>query len=281
MGEMNSPIFFRRKMMKKSLLVLFLILVMSLASVGTVQAITGGVKDGNAHPYVGLLIFTDGTDYWSCSGSLIAPQVVLTAGHCTDGAIQTWVTFDTHVERGTLSLVNWLASDPFITGTAHTEPDFCLGCGKGAIRFDSHDVGIVTLDDPADVGQYAVLPEEGYADTLPMNTSIDLVGYGVQTRVVGGGQPYWAGTFDRYFAPANLIASEDRLSGEYIKLSANPGKGKGGTCFGDSGGPDLKGGTNIVLAVNSFVNNGNCTGVTYSNRIDLSYALEFINSFMP
>jgi hypothetical protein len=40
------------------------------------------------------------------------------------------------------------------------------------------------------------------------------------------------------------------------------------------------GGTNTLLAVNSYVTNGNCAGVTYSNRIDLPYALDFIQSFM-
>ena len=83
----------------------------------------------------------------------------------------------------------------------------------------------------------------------------------------------------RYYAPTKLVASNHVHSDEYIKLTANPAQGKGGTCFGDSGGPDLRGRTNIIVAVNSYVTNMNCTGVTYSNRIDTEYALEFINEF--
>ncbi|HEY2905999.1 MAG TPA: trypsin-like serine protease, partial [Vicinamibacterales bacterium] len=70
----------------------------------------------------------------------------------------------------------------------------------------------------------------------------------------------------------------DVLSREFIKLTANPAQGKGGTCFGDSGGPDLLGGTDIVLGVNSFVTNTNCAGVTYSQRVDLADILAFISS---
>jgi hypothetical protein len=60
----------------------------------------------------------------------------------------------------------------------------------------------------------------------------------------------------------------------------NPGGGSGGTCFGDSGGPDLLGDTDIVLGVNSYVTNVNCAGVGYSFRIDTPEVLAWINSFL-
>jgi hypothetical protein len=80
--------------------------------------------------------------------------------------------------------------------------------------------------------------------------------------------------FTRFFAPSTLVASNNSISDEFIKYHLN----KGGACFGDSGGPDLLGGTNIVLADNSFVTNGQCNGVGYSYRIDTAQALGFINS---
>ena len=62
-------------------------------------------------------------------------------------------------------------------------------------------------------------------------------------------------------------------SSEFIKLHAN----KGGICFGDSGGPDLLGGTNVVIGINSFVLNDVCSGHTNSYRADTAQALDWIN----
>ncbi len=80
------------------------------------------------------------------------------------------------------------------------------------------------------------------------------------------------------FAPAEVIQSNDAISAEYLKVSQNEAQGKGGTCFGDSGGPVLYGDT--ILAVTSFGSNSNCAGVGYYNRVDTPDALDFINSLL-
>ena len=72
------------------------------------------------------------------------------------------------------------------------------------------------------------------------------------------------------------------LSSQVLKLAENQkdSRAGGGSCFGDSGGPDLLGGTSTVLGVNSYVTNWNCAGVGYSQRIDIPEVLDWINSFM-
>ena len=75
--------------MKKTIVTFIIFLALVLGTAGVASAITNGVPDGDNHPYVGLLVFdvAPGTPGWRCSGALIAPNVVLTAGHCTDGAV--------------------------------------------------------------------------------------------------------------------------------------------------------------------------------------------------
>jgi hypothetical protein len=284
---------------KKTLTVAVALLILVLGTAGIAGAITNGEPDNGRHPYVGLLVFdyAPGAPGWRCSGALIAPDVVLTAGHCTDGAVAARIWFDEDVTYDNIPFPLYPYGGPgsgAIEGTPYTNPKYRseenpYGGGNGLPAFSYRDVGIVVLDEPVDVGGTAELPEAGLIDTLKNKTDVDLVGYGVQVQAqIPGNQlpqppPYnrWTGPRVRLYAPSQVVSGNFVFSPEYLRLSMNPGGGSGGTCFGDSGGPDLLGGTDTVLAVNSFVTNINCSGVGYSSRVDIPEVLDWITGFLP
>lgn len=264
--------------MRKSAIVLAILALLAFAA--PASAITNGEPDAGRHPYVGLAVFDVlGTPSHRCSASLLTPTVVLTAGHCTVGTSAARIWFDELVQ-GTYPISGPTSYD----GTPYTHPDFCNPCAGGLPGFAKFDVGIIVLSEPVPtsvVNTYADLPAEGLVETLPNKAPLDFVGYGVNQRFVGGGPPVWGGPRVRLFATGELIAPSKYVHADWvIKYTLNPGEGKGGTCFGDSGGPDLLAGTDTVIAVNSYVTNGNCAGVGYSSRIDRGETLVWIESFL-
>lgn len=107
------------------------------------------------------------------------------------------------------------------------------------------------------------------------------MGYGVQNQLHGGGPAVWSGLRVRLYTPSELASGEFVHSNLFLRLALNPGGGSGGMCYGDSGGPDLLRGTNVVLAVNSYGTNSNCSGVGYASRIDIPEVLNWINGSHP
>src|SRR3954453_2569101 len=61
-------------------------LLLGAVVVGPVSAIRNGTIDGDDHPEVGLMTAhaANGDFLWRCTGTLIAPRVMLLAGHCTE-----------------------------------------------------------------------------------------------------------------------------------------------------------------------------------------------------
>jgi len=279
---------------QKSFVVVAALLVLVLGTGGIAGAITNGQLDEGDHPYVGLLVFDDapGQPAWRCSGALISPDVVLTAGHCTDGAVaaRVWFYEDVTYDNVPYPLYPYGGSGSgAIEGTPYTNPDYRsadnpYGGGNGLPAFSYRDIGVVVLSEPVYMDQYAALPAAGLVDTLKNKTAVDFVGYGVQEQIMAyPGQPprsRWTGLRIRLFAPSELVSGKFVHSADYMRLALNPGGGSGGTCFGDSGGPDLLGGTNTVLAVNSYVTNVNCSGVGYSARVDVPEILAWIEGFL-
>lgn len=253
-------------------------LVISPCLIGNAMAITNGVPDGDTHPYVGLIVFFDGdpmdpsVSAWFCTGFLISPTVMVCAGHCTYGAVYAGYFFDPAITPGTIP-------DKWAIGI-HTHPDFKIFESPTLKGWISHDVGVIILSKSIELDDYASLPEANTINALPMKQDIDLIGYGVNFRARGGGQPVWVGGGTRMQASAQLINSRHAMSDEFVRMTQNPGQDKGGTSFGDSGGPALLAGTDTVIALTSWGTNYNSAGVGYYTRLDLQGILTWINGFL-
>ena len=247
-------------------------------------AVTNGMPDGGNHPYVGLMVAddADGNPLWRCTGTLLSPTVFLTAGHCTQTpAARATIWFAEDVEAtpdyGTP------AGYPFegdVDGTTYTHPLY------NPNAFFLYDLGVVVLDEPVVMSEYGSLPDLGVLDGIrgpAKKAALEAVGYGVQVinpvRYVG--QRY------RLAAYLDILNTEGVFGvpkGTSVAVSGSGVGGDssstGGTCFGDSGGPQFLAGTNVVAAVTSFGINGNCAGTGGGYRIDQQDDLDWLAGFL-
>jgi hypothetical protein len=268
------------------------------------RAITGNYVKDVEHPFVGLAVFYDenGEFLWRCSGSLLTPIVFLTAGHCTapDGAdvptsARVYLQQDAGANYDPVTEV-----DP-ITGYPETCADTTLGkvCATsdelhnyGFNDFegfpDNKDLGLVILDQPITVSEYGALAGVGTLDPLAtrrgqQNLTFTVSGYGV-TDAREHPASRALSFRERLMAQVKLVNLRSaQTKGFNLQTSANAGGGRGGACYGDSGGPVFLGGTssNLIVSVTSFGNSPWCTGVDFSYRVDTAEALAWIQATVP
>jgi hypothetical protein len=258
--------------MKRALVVLLSVLAVMSALALPVLAINFGTPDGGEHPYVGTVIFTsDGEDLYQCSGTLIAPDVFLTAGHCAVDATWAWVTFAESPDYANFP-------DGWLTGHGVAHPDF----GDFALP-NTNDVGVILLDRSVAMPTYGVLAPLGYLDSYKnklglQDTRFEPVGYGVNSY-----KPVFEWVGDRYKGEQRIINLVNALADGYnVMLTNNPGKGNGvgGTCSGDSGGPILVNNSNMIIGINSFGMAPWCKGNDYAYRADILNTYEFLDQFV-
>jgi hypothetical protein len=164
-----------------------------------------------------------------------------------------------------------LNSAAYPCSTSHTLIEYGFN-GLKKFGSDNKDVGLLILDNPINLPHYASLAAAASVDTLPTGAGVTYTGYGVSDE-----KPAVVSFRERLMASGFIINAHNKAaSGFNIQLSANPGNGQGGTCFGDSGGPPLYDSTDIVLGVNSFVKNLQCAGQSFAYRTDQQAVLNWI-----
>jgi hypothetical protein len=241
-------------------------LTAALALVAASGAITYGVPDGNGHPEVGELLaaqaYSDGT-WVTCSGTLIAPKVFLTAAHC-EGASRVAVSFDSVYEPGK-STTYW--------GTWVADPEFAKAQG------DPHDLAVVLLEKAVKGIAPARLPAAGSLANLAGDQQFTSVGFGAQLVTSGPGGKVRLYADVRYVATGTL----NSITPSWLRISQNPSTGNGGTCNGDSGGPNFLGagaGETNILAATTITGDTYCRSTNVDYRLDTASAREFLGRFV-
>jgi trypsin len=278
--------------MRRTVALVLAALAVSLGTVGTAWAITGGELDGDAHPNVAMIVFYQPDGRFRCSATLVSPTVLVTAAHCTDGVLgKTIVTFDSVAPATSpraaddtgdgISEVGYAAPVAgWFTGTPHAHP---LWDGELQLN-DLHDAGVVVLDEPYDGATPATLPPRNYLDGLANGKgglnkeTFTLVGYGVffEKPAEGPQKPISISDRTRRF----VDAVGQNVTSQTLKLAENEkdSRAGGGSCFGDSGGPVFHNG--LLVGDTSFGASQFCRSFGGYYRLDTDDARSFLDDYV-
>ena len=246
--------------MRRSLFALIVFAVLAWAA--PAQAITNGVPDGNRHPNVGGLVspeqYSDGS-WLYCSGTLISPTVFLTAAHCAEDGERVEVTFDPAYEDG----------DKTYAGTFHADPAY------SQTQSDPHDIAVVVFDKPVKGITPATLPAAGSLSGLSGSQTFTSVGYGAYEVTNGPGGHQFLYDDVRMVATGTL----NSINPAWLRISMNPATGNGGTCYGDSGGPNFLGDTGTIAAI-TITGDAICRSTNVVYRLDTEAARAFLSQYV-
>ena len=250
------------------------------------QAIVGGRPDGDDHPAAGMMaIEHDGiTEAW-CSAWYAGAHrsdpgtgVVVTAGHClADLAELGFAPSDITVTFDTGAHWEWIESERVTpaVGVSTWHPAFAYDYALS----DDEDYGVVLLEDPVPALTAMKLPAARMLDDLSSRGGLagslwDSVGYGFTASFKRG--PV------RYEPPPARMLAVSRFAGltkTELGLLGNPDAGFSTGCYGDSGGPVLPHGSDIVVGMTAG-GDPLCRAKATPTRLDIPIARAFFRDHL-
>lgn len=238
----------------------------------------GQIADPDEFTNVGVLRFIDTQTgvRWRCTGTLVAPDVIITAAHCTEEPADTVYYSFTHVrpttEPDAPGATGWTfgGSNLDAEQSIFTDPDW-----DGDLQMQSlDDIGVIVLDAPVANIEPATIAPLGTLNGLPRGTLFTLAGFGIHyvKPTEGPRRPTAVAGLERSWTTSPL----SNLTSDTLMLAASPHDKRGGgtICSGDSGGPVFY--EDQLVAVTSWGSSIFCkAGQAGFQRLDTQDAYEF------
>ncbi|MEO5680961.1 MAG: hypothetical protein ABIS47_15000 [Acidimicrobiales bacterium] len=164
-------------------------------------------------------------------------------------------------------------------GTFHADPSF------NKSQSDPADIAVYVLDKAVKGVTPARVPAAGLLDrlkdsgSLTQSTQLSSVGYGDYAGLPSTQKPPYPNDGYRRYATGSF----NSLDPAYLRLTQNSSTGDGGTCDGDSGGPNFLGAgsgeTNVIAAITT-TGDTLCKATNVDYRLDIPEAQRFLRQYV-
>ena len=198
--------------------------------------------------------------------------------------------------------IAWIASLGQNKGGSTVEQLYltnCAGCHRDDMRGTPPEIpSLIDLRGKKQAGEIAAVIRqgEGRMPSFPNLSRLD--GILIAEYVLGGqskelesvGTPVNTPAYrftgyrkwldpDGYPAVAPPWGTLNAINPAWLRISMNPATGNGGTCYGDSGGPNFLGNTDVIAAT-TITGDAVCRAPNVTYRLDTTSARSFLGQFV-